>query len=199
MADYIYCEEPANPGSPLLILLHGTGGSEYDLIEFGRQVMPGAHLISPRGDVSENGAPRYFRRLGMGIFDMPDLERATAKLAKFIGDHTDRLRPSLIAALGYSNGANVLSSVLFSAPGLIDRSVLMHPLIPFVPPPQPALKNHRVLITAGRNDPIVPWQQTAALALYFEEQGAATELTTHDGGHQLQRAEVAAAKRFLGA
>jgi len=197
MDDYLHAEVDAPNGAPLLFLLHGTGGDENDLVELGRQLMPGAHLISPRGDVSENGAPRFFKRLGMGVFDMPDLERATNKLRGFLRRQVERLLPERVAALGYSNGANILASVLFAEPLLIDRAVLMHPLIPFTPPSQPMLEGRQVLITAGRHDPIVPWDRTAELEAYFREQGAAVELFAHDGGHQLQRGELEASARFL--
>lgn len=198
MDDYIYAEVAAPTGAPLLFLLHGTGGDENDLLELGRLIQPDAHLISPRGDVSENGAPRFFRRLGMGIYDMDDLARAIAKLGVFIRAQTERLKPSRVGALGYSNGANVLASLLFSAPRAIDRSVLMHPLIPFDPQPQPDLAGKRVLITAGRHDPIVPFEATQRLETYFRNQGAATELLAHSGGHQLRQEEISAAQRALG-
>jgi phospholipase/carboxylesterase len=199
MDSYIYAESNASKGAPLLLLLHGTGGNENDLLELGRQAMPAAHIVSPRGDVSENGAPRFFRRLGVGVFDMDDLARATTKLAGFIREQVARVEPSSVAALGYSNGANILASVLFAAPKLIDRAVLMHPLIPFVPPSQSGLAGRRVLITAGRHDPIVPWESTTGLAAYFEAQGAKAELVSHHGGHQLRQEELDAVQRFLSA
>jgi phospholipase/carboxylesterase len=194
---YHYAEVAAPPGAPLLFLLHGTGGNENDLIGLGRQLMPNAHLISPRGDVLEGGAPRFFKRLGMGVYDMDDLARATTKLADFIRERVAAMTPSAVAALGYSNGANILASVLFTAPVLIDRAVLMHPLIPFAPPAQPGLAGHGVLITAGRRDPIAPAAATEALADYFMVQGAVTRVAWHEGGHELQRPELAAAQAFL--
>jgi phospholipase/carboxylesterase len=199
MEEYVFAEAARPKGAPLLFLLHGTGGDENDLMDLGRQVMPAAHLISPRGDVSENGAPRFFRRLGMGVFDMADLARATEKLAGFVRAQIARVEPSSVAALGYSNGANILASVLFAEPGLIDRSALMHPLIPFAPPPQPLLKGRRVLVTAGRHDQMVSWERTAELVDYFKAQGAVTEVFAHNGGHQLQSGELDAVVRFLAA
>lgn len=196
-ASYHYTEREAPRGAPLLFLLHGTGGDENDLIGLGHRLLPDARLVSPRGDVIENGAPRFFRRLGMGIYDMDDLARATAKMAAFMRDHIDAARPSRVAALGYSNGANILASVLFASPDLIDRAVLMHPLIPFAPPAQPGLTGRRVLITAGRRDPIASADSTAALAAYFTGQGAETALAWHEGGHEIRPAELAAAQPFL--
>jgi phospholipase/carboxylesterase len=194
---YIFAEVVAPAGAPLLFLLHGTGGNETDLLDLGRQVMPGAHLVSPRGDVSEGGAPRFFKRLGMGVYDMDDLARATAKMAGFMREHIAAAQPISVAALGYSNGANILASVLFAAPDLIDRAVLMHPLIPFAPPPQPGLAGRQVLITAGRRDPIGPVAMTERLSDYLAGQGAETRLAWHDGGHELRPSEIVEARQFL--
>jgi phospholipase/carboxylesterase len=198
-APYVYAERAAPAGSPLLFLLHGTGGDEHDLLGLGRQLMAGARLVSPRGDVLENGAPRFFRRLGMGVYDMDDLARATAKMTGFMRERIAAAKPSTVAALGYSNGANILASVLLTAPGLIDRAVLMHPLIPTTPAPQPALAGQRVLITAGRRDPIAPEAGTEALAAWFRAQGAETALTWHEGGHEVRPLELRAAEAFLAA
>ena len=194
---YHYAEVAAPEGAPLLFLLHGTGGDETDLLDLGRQLLPGAHLISPRGDVLEAGAPRFFKRLGMGVYDMPDLARATAKLGDFIREQAAAIGPSSVAALGYSNGANILAAVLFDSPDLIDKAVLMHPLVPFAPLPQPRLKNRQVLITAGRRDPIAPAEMTEGLAAYFAGQGARTSIAWHEGGHDIRPAELAAARDFL--
>ena len=194
---YHYAEVAAPKGAPLLFLLHGTGGDETDLVDLGQQLMPSAHLISPRGDVLEGGAPRFFKRLGMGVYDMADLARATAKLVDFMREQIAILRPPSVAALGYSNGANILASVLFEAPELIDKAVLMHPLIPFAPQPQSGLKDRQVLITAGRRDPIAPAEMTQGLAAYFAAQGAKASIAWHDGGHEIRPAELAAARDFL--
>jgi phospholipase/carboxylesterase len=199
MESYVYAEVAAPAGAPLLTLLHGTGGDENDLLELGRQVLPSGHLVSPRGDVSEQGAPRFFRRLGMGIYDMTDLSRATEKLSAFIAAQAERVRPAWMGALGYSNGANVLASVLFAHPELVDRAVLMHPLIPFAPPPQDGLAGKRVLVTAGRRDPIAPLGHTEELAAYFTRQGASVSLVAHSGGHELRTEEITAARDFLAA
>lgn len=194
---YHHAEIAAAPGAPLLFLFHGTGGDETDLIGLGGQVLPGAHLVAPRGDVSENGARRFFRRTGEGVYDMADLARATASMAAFIAARTAAIAPSRVAALGYSNGANILASVLFTQPGRIDRAVLMHPLIPFDPAPQPGLAGRQVLITAGRRDPICPPAQTERLAGWFEAQGAAVTRFWHEGGHEMRQEEVLAVRDFL--
>jgi phospholipase/carboxylesterase len=194
---YQFAEVAAPAGAPLLVLLHGTGGGEQSFVQLGRRLMPGAHLVAPRGDVSEGGALRFFRRTGEGVYDMADLARATTKLTAFLEAQRQRLGAGEVFALGYSNGANILASVLFSAPQTIDRAVLMHPLIPFAPAPQPGLAGKKVLLTAGRRDPISPAPLTEQLAQYFAANGAETSLTWHDGGHEARPEEFAAAEVFL--
>jgi phospholipase/carboxylesterase len=196
---YTFAEVAAPTGAPLLFLLHGTGGDENDLIDLGRQLMPNAHLISPRGDVSEGGALRFFKRAGMGVYDMADLARATDKVASFMREQIAAHEPSVVAALGFSNGANILASVLFTAPELAGKSVLMHPLIPFAPPPQPRLAGRQILITAGRRDPIAPAAASEDLLGYFVAQGAEANIVWHDGGHELRQTELTAARDFLAA
>ena len=197
MTDYHFAEVAAPKGAPLLLLLHGTGGDENNLIDLGRQMMPEAHLVSPRGDVSEGGALRFFRRTSEGVYDMADFARAVDKLGAFLRGRVAATGASRVAALGYSNGANVLAGLLFAAPELVGKAVLMHPLIPFTPAPQPGLASTQVLITAGRRDPICPATTTQKLADYLAAQGAATELVWHDGGHELRREELVAAQAFL--
>src|SRR5690606_5320066 len=145
---------PGSPGAPLLFLFHGTGGDEHQLLSLGRELMPEAMLVSPRGDVSEMGAARFFRRTGEGVYDMDDLARATARMSGFVRGHA--AGGGKVFGLGYSNGANILASMLFATPDLFDAAVLMHPLIPFAPEIAGSLAGRRVLITAGRRDPICP-------------------------------------------
>ncbi|HEY0920717.1 alpha/beta hydrolase, partial [Devosia sp.] len=170
---YAYAEHTgAGAGAPVLFLFHGTGGDEHQFLDLGAELRPDARLVAPRGDVSEGGALRYFRRLAEGRYDMDDLDRATAKMAAFVGERLAGNRPAEVAGFGYSNGANILASVLLAHPGLFDAAVLLHPLIPFEPAPQPGLAGRRILITAGRRDPICPPPATEALAGYFRRQGA---------------------------
>jgi phospholipase/carboxylesterase len=195
--NYVFREKAADAGAPMLLLFHGTGGDENQFFGLGGQLMPKAQLVAPRGDVSEMGANRYFRRTGEGRYDMADLARATAKMAGFIDGLREASKPSLVAGLGYSNGANILASVLLARPELIERAVLLHPLIPFAPPPAPGLSGRRILISAGRRDPMAPADRTLALAEFLTSQGAAVELTWHEGGHDLRQEELEAARRFL--
>ena len=196
--DYEFLDAPGSGAdAPALFLFHGTGGDEHQFFDLASDLMPAARRIAPRGDVSEAGANRYFRRLGEGRYDMVDFGRATRKMADFVNARLDPHRPALTAGFGYSNGANILAGLLFEAPGLFDRAVLLHPLIPFVPAPQPVLAGKGVLITAGRNDAICPAAETQRLADWFAAQGALVDLKWHDGGHEIRRDELLAAKAFL--
>jgi phospholipase/carboxylesterase len=184
-------------GAPLLLLFHGTGGDEHQFFDLGSQLLPGAQLIGVRGDVLERGMPRYFRRTGEGVYDMEDLAARTDKMAAFIRAHRAASAPAAVYGFGYSNGANILASVLFKAPDLLDGVVLLHPLIPFTPAPQPGLAGKRVLITAGKRDPIAPAPLTEALAEWLTGQGASVETLWHAGGHEIAREELRAAGAFL--
>jgi phospholipase/carboxylesterase len=184
----------ASTSSPAFFLFHGTGGDEHQFIDLAEQLLPGARRIGVRGDVSEGGALRYFRRLGEGNYDMADLARATRKLAAWV----PTVAPAgQRIALGYSNGANIIAASLFDAPDLFDVSVIMHPLIPFTPKPQPGLKGKRIIITAGRRDPIAPAASAQQLAEYFTANGAQTELFWHEGGHEIRREELLAVRDLL--
>lgn len=200
-ADSYFFIERKGPAAdaPALFLFHGTGGDEQQFMELAAQLKPGARRIAPRGDVSEGGALRYFRRFAEGKFDMADLARATAKMSGFVGDRTGIEQPSEVIGLGYSNGANILASVLFETPVLFDTAVLLHPMIPFAPRPQPDLEGRRLLITAGRRDPICPAPETQRLADYFTAQGAEVRLFWHEGGHEIRQEELAAVRGFLAA
>jgi phospholipase/carboxylesterase len=159
--------------------------------------MPGATIVSPRGDVLEYGAARFFRRTGEGVYDMADLAFRTEKMRHFVSGMKAKHAPSRVVGLGYSNGANILASVLFEEAGLFDDVVLMHPLIPFEPPDNRALENTRVLVTAGRNDPICPAPLTERLVDYFRRQGMHPHLSWHDGGHGIEQGEIGAIREFL--
>ncbi len=195
---YIAKRTEGGAGAPLFLTFHGTGGSEEQFHGVAEGLMPGAHVVSPRGDVSEMGAARYFRRTGEGVYDMDDLARRTTAMAEFIAAEKARTGASRAIGLGYSNGANILASVAFLRPDLVDDLILMHPLIPWSPAPQPGLAGRRVLITAGQRDPICPTPFTQALADYFRAQGAEVTDIWHPGGHEIRQDEVAAIQTFLG-
>ena len=198
MSPYHFIERPAPAGAPLFFTFHGTAGDEHQFFDLAQMLVPAAHIISVRGDVSEHGALRFFKRTGEGVYDMADLALRTKAMAEFVAAQKLRLQAPRVIGLGYSNGANILASVMFVEPALFDDAVLMHPLIPWVPANQSGLEAKRVLITAGKRDPICPAQESQRLATYFESQKAVTKLVWHDGGHELRQIEVDAAKAFLG-
>ena len=193
---YIRIRHEGEPGAPVLFVLHGTGGDERQLFAAAKDLMPGATIVSPRGDVSEGGAARFFRRTGEGVYDMEDLARATEKLVAFARAEAGDASPLL--GLGYSNGANVLASAIFAAPSLFAGAVLMHPLIPFQPRIEGKLAT-KVLITAGRRDPICPPALTTRLESWLAASGGDVRTTWHEGGHEVRPAEWEEARTFLSA
>jgi phospholipase/carboxylesterase len=192
---YVYAEEKGAPGAPTLFLFHGTGGDERQFTPLAKTLMPGARLIAPRGDVSEHGAARFFRRRAEGLYDMEDLARRTEAMAGFIAARLTEGDGGKVIGLGYSNGANILASVILARPDLFDAAALLHPLIPWTPAPAPV--RTRVLITAGRRDPICPAPMTEDFARYLRDQGAPTALHWHPGGHEIDRSEITAISDFL--
>lgn len=196
---YVHRTAAGKGGGPLFFVFHGTGADENQFLGLGRDLMPEATIIAPRGDVSEHGAARYFRRTGEGVYDMPDLARATGKMVDFVKAQIEKAQPSSILGLGYSNGANILASVLFAEPELFDGAVLMHPLIPFEPQVIGTLANRQVLITAGQRDPICPPALTVQLGEALRNHGARVETFWHDGGHEIRQGEIVATDAFLAA
>jgi predicted esterase len=182
-----------------LLLLHGTGGDEYDLLDLGRMLEPGAALLSPRGQVLENGMPRFFRRLAEGVFDLDDLRRRTDDLAAFVAGAAEAYHfdPRRVVAVGYSNGANIAASLLLLRPGVLAGAVLFHAMVPLVPDTLPDLQGVPVFIGAGRFDPMIPPPQTERLAQLLRQAGADVDLHWEPGSHALNRAEVQAAITWL--
>lgn len=186
-------------GGITLLLLHGTGGNENDLVDLGGMLLPGAALLSPRGKVLERGMPRFFRRLAEGVFDQEDLARRTDELADFVKDAANeyQLDPARVVAVGYSNGANIAASVLLRHPTALAGGVLFHPMVPFEPKEPPALAGAKVFMSAGRSDPMVPRALTERLAELLASSGAAVSIHWEHGGHELVAAEVDAARSWL--
>lgn len=183
--------------APFIFTFHGTGGDELQFHDFASQLNPNAHVISPRGDVMEGRMARFFKRTGEGVYDMGDLEKRTTAMAAFLSNEIAKNRASRVQGIGYSNGANILASVALSFPETMNDLILMHPLIPWKPASQPGLKGRRVLITAGRQDPICPAEQTQSLADYLAFQGANVTLHWHDGGHEIAPCELAEIQSFI--
>jgi phospholipase/carboxylesterase len=181
------------PGEDALVFaFHGTGGDERQFLPLARSIWPQAEIVAPRGDVSEHGALRFFRRTADGVYDFEDLARRTGAMTAFVAAHKARSPGRRTIGVGYSNGANILTSVALAEPGLFDDVALLHPLIPWRPKDDSRLAALRVLITAGRRDPICPERQTLALAEFWSAQGARLRLEWHEGGHELRESEVEA-------
>jgi predicted esterase len=182
----------------VLLLLHGTGGNENDLIDLGRQLLPGAAMLSPRGKVLENGMPRFFRRLAEGVFDLNDLVERTEELADFVEATVARRAPGKkVVAVGYSNGANIASSLLLLRPRLLAGAVLLRPMVPFAMQSVPDLSGVRVLIEAGSRDVVVPKDQPGALEETLRRAGAKVSLVWQDSGHQLTPPDIATARDWF--
>ncbi len=194
---YLYRKKPLVGNAPLVFAFHGTGGDENQFFDLIGKILPVAGIVAPRGDVSEAGANRFFRRTGEGVYDMDDLAARTTKMAGFISAHKARHPGSPVYGLGYSNGANILASVMFTAGDLFDRTVLMHPLIPWIPADSSALRGRDVMVTSGERDPICPPQQTRALLDYFGRQGSRVESVEFPGGHEVSNNEVQAVAKYL--
>ncbi|MDJ0825544.1 MAG: alpha/beta hydrolase [Rhodobacter sp.] len=190
-----FAETPGD--GPLVFTFHGTGGDETQFHGLARRILPDAHVISPRGEVSEAGMNRFFRRTGEGVYDMGDLALRTDAMAGFVAAAKARVGADRAIGFGYSNGANILAAVAFAHPGLFTDIALLHPLIPWTPDPAPGLAGRNVLITAGRRDPICPAPMTEALAAWVTAQGAAPELHWHPGGHEVIASEIEALAGFL--
>lgn len=198
---FVHRWEPREGAARTLLLLHGTGGDENDLIPLGDLIDPSANLLGVRGPVLENGMPRFFRRLAEGVFDMEDLHRRTAELATFIGEAAERYAfdPAGLTAVGFSNGANIAASVMLSHPAALRSAILLRAMVPHVPAQPPSLSGARVLLGAGRMDPIIEPANTEQLARMLGEYGADVTLEWFPVGHQLTRADVDAAREWLSA
>jgi phospholipase/carboxylesterase len=184
-----------------LLLLHGTGGNERDLIPLGRQLDPNAALLSPRGKVLENGMPRFFRRLAEGVFDLEDLRYRTNELADFViaaGQHYGFASDQLIA-VGYSNGANIAASMLLLRPEIMRRAILFRAMVPLIPDTLPDLSSARVWIGAGNQDPIVPESETKRLTELLRRAGADVTIRFAKAGHGLTNDDLESARDWLAA
>lgn len=192
---FIHRFEPGVASSlDTLLLLHGTGGDEQDLLPVGAAIAPGASLLSPRGQVLEHGMPRFFRRLAEGVFDLPDLHARTTRLVEFITAATGEygFDPTRLHAVGFSNGANIAASLLLSYPRTLASAILLRPMVPFEPDIIPSLAGRPVFIAAGEDDPIVPRANSERLADLLRRAGAEVEVTWSGGGHGLGRADLEA-------
>src|SRR5262245_40598535 len=198
--DFIHVyQPPADASAPILLLLHGTGGNEQDLLPLAEMLAPGAGVLSPRGKVLERGMPRFFRRLAEGVFDIEDLKFRTGELADFLLFASARYGFDLarLIAVGFSNGANIAASTMLLRPDALTAGILIRAMVPLVPNPLPSLPRTRVLLSNGRTDPLVSLDETERLAKLFRDTGADVTLEWQSGGHQLTPGDVTVAREWL--
>jgi len=196
--DFVH-EFVAGSSKRTLLLLHGTGGNERDLIPLGRELDPRAALLSPRGKVLENGMPRFFRRLAEGVFDLEDLKKRTNELANFVAAAAQHygFAGDRAVAVGYSNGANIAASMLLLRPEVLSAAILFRAMVPLVPETQPNLSSLRVWIGGGKFDPIVPASETKQLVELLRDAGADVTLRYFPAGHELTPVDVEGAREWL--
>jgi phospholipase/carboxylesterase len=196
---FIYRFEPGKSARTLL-LLHGTGGDENDLLDLGHAIDPQAALLSPRGKVLENGAPRFFRRLAEGVFDEADVVHRAHELSEFVNDasRTYQIDPTEMVAVGYSNGANIAAAMLLLGLAVFRRAILFRPMVPLSDLSElPSLNHVRALLLAGKFDPIAQPQIVGALAGLLRRAGAEVSMEIHPTGHQLISDDIGSAQGFL--
>jgi phospholipase/carboxylesterase len=204
MTDFIHRFEPAtSAGSPPLLLLHGTGGDENDLLGLGKMISPGSALLSPRGRVLEHGMPRFFRRLAEGVFDEDDVRRRALELGEFVAEARTQYGIAAPVAVGFSNGANIAAALLLLKPDVLAGAILLRAMVPLTDPPKanlvkPELGGKPILLLSGQADPIVPASNSAKLAALLSEAGARVDHKVLPTGHQLSQADVTLARNWIG-
>jgi phospholipase/carboxylesterase len=184
-------------GKTPILLLHGTGGDENDLLPLGRAVAPGAALLSPRGKVLEGGMPRFFRRLAEGVFDEADVRRRALELADFVQDAREAYALTAPIAVGFSNGANIAAAILQLQPEALAGAVLLRAMVPLKEQPQADLAGKPILILSGASDPIVPSDDASRLAAIFRAAGAAVDHRILPSGHNLTQTDVTMTRSWL--
>jgi phospholipase/carboxylesterase len=190
-------EQGSDAAGKALLLLHGTGGDENDLVPLGRMIAPTAPLLSPRGKILENGMPRFFRRLAEGVFDEDDVRHRANELADFVRDARQSYGLSQLIAVGYSNGANIAAAMLLLRPETVDGAILLRAMAPLSQPPAVDLARIPALILSGAADPIITPAKAAELAALLQAAGAKLEHHTLPTGHQLSQADSALARKWL--
>jgi phospholipase/carboxylesterase len=194
---HIHRFEPATAKRPPLLLLHGTGGNEDDLLPLGRAVAPGAALLSPRGKVLENGMPRFFRRLSEGVFDFADVRQRAGELASFVREARAAYGIAAPIAVGFSNGANIAAAMLMLEAGVLSGAVLLRAMVPLDEPPAVSADNLPVLMLSGAVDPIIPAANAEALANILKAQGANVDFRVLPAGHGLSQDDVQITAQWL--
>ncbi len=195
---FIHRFKPATePGRPPLLLLHGTGGNEDDLLPLGGMIAPGSAQLSPRGKVLEGGMPRFFRRLAEGVFDEEDVRRRAHELADFIAQAREAYNLAAPVAVGFSNGANIAAAVLQLRPEALAGAALLRAMVPLQDPPAADLTGKPALILSGASDPIVPADNAKRLASLLQAAGATVEHRMLPTGHGLSQTDVALTKTWI--
>lgn len=181
---------------PTLLLLHGTGGNEHDLLPIAEIIDPSANVLSVRGNILESGMPRFFKRLKEGVFDLDDLVKQTKNLAEFIDEASEKYQfdRNQVIAIGYSNGANIAGSLLFHYENVLKGAILHHPMVPIRDVELPDQKQIKVFIGAGENDPMCPAEESVELEKLLADNGADVTVHWERNGHQLTQTEVQAAR-----
>lgn len=198
-SSFIHRFEPArDAGSPPLLLLHGTGGDENDLLGLGKMISPGSALLSPRGRVLEHGMPRFFRRLTEGVFDEDDVRRRALELGDFVAEARQRYGLAAPVAVGFSNGANIAAALLLLKPDALAGAIMLRAMVPLSDPPKVNLAGKPILLLSGQADPIVPASNSARLASLLSEAGAQVGHKVLPAGHQLSQADVTLARDWIG-
>jgi phospholipase/carboxylesterase len=199
--NFIYRFIPSHKKStyPTLLLLHGTGGNEDDLISLGHMLYPNASILSPRGKILEQGMSRFFRRLAEGVFDIEDLKFRTQELAKFVYDASIKYSfdSNKTIGVGFSNGANIATSLLLLNPHVLAGAILFRPMIPIIPNPLPDLSEKKIVILSGQYDPIVSKEQAEDLFLLLKSTGAKVSIQWQASGHQITQNDIEVARKWL--
>jgi len=195
---FTYRYEPGSEtGRPPLLLLHGTGGDENDLISLGHLIAPGSTLLSPRGKVLEGGMPRFFRRLAEGVFDEDDVRRRANELADFVGEAREAYGLAAPIAVGFSNGANIAAATLLLRPEALAGAVLLRAMVPLSQPAATNLHGKPILVLSGAMDPMVPATNAERLVSLYKTAGADVQHRILPAGHELSQADIALAKTWL--